>query len=124
MLAEAREEREPDEAADDGARQVEPLEERDVEAEYLSADKERREDGEYGDGEHGVRDGGCVGGHSTTIPRRCQMTAFPPRYPPLYPLRCPQSAAVLRFLREVLLPAKPDAVYLASALVFWNDKAK
>ena len=35
-----------------------------------------------------------------------------------------QSAAVLRFLREVLLPAKPDAVYLASALVFWNEKAK
>ena len=35
-----------------------------------------------------------------------------------------QSAAVLRFLREVLLPDNPDAVYLASALVFWNDKAK
>ena len=35
-----------------------------------------------------------------------------------------QSAAVLRFVREVLLPAQPDAVCLASALVFWNDKAK
>ena len=35
-----------------------------------------------------------------------------------------QSAAVLRFLREVLLPADPDAVYLASALAFWNNKAK
>ena len=35
-----------------------------------------------------------------------------------------QSAAVLRFLREVLLPDNPDAMFLASALVFWNDKAK
>lgn len=35
-----------------------------------------------------------------------------------------QSAAVLRFVREILLPVEPDAVFLASALVFWNDKAK
>ena len=35
-----------------------------------------------------------------------------------------QSAAVLRFIREVLLPVDPDTVFLASALVFWNDKAK
>ena len=60
---------EADEPADDGAREVEPLQERDVHADDLSADEQEREDGEDGYGEHGA-EGRAPGGARRAPPRR------------------------------------------------------